>query len=159
MTLARDVMTSSPKTVPPDMTVQQLAHRLFEDEVGGYPVVDGDGRLVGIVTETDLIFMQKQVHIPTTFAFLDAVITLGGGHRFEEELRRLAARTVGDVMTREVVWVAADAPIEKVASLMVEHRLYTIPVVEEGRVVGVIGRRDMVRAFLHGTREGDAAGA
>ena len=144
---ARDIMTSPARTVSPDTSVQDLAKRFAETSTSGFPVVDAAGAVVGVVTEADLLHQNQRLHIPTTFVLLDAVVTLGSSKRLEEEMRRMAAAEVGEIMTPDPVTVAADAPVAEVARLFAERRVHTLPVLEGGELVGVIGKLDVIRTM------------
>ena len=88
---AREIMTSPARTVSPDTSIEELARRFADTGTSGFPVVDQDGVVVGVVTEADLLHQNERLHIPTTFVLLDAVITLGSSKKLEEEMRRIAA--------------------------------------------------------------------
>lgn len=148
MKTARDIMTPEVFTVTPETLLDALARAFGERQVSGFPVVDDTGRLVGVVTETDLIHQNQRLHIPTAIALFDAVIVLGSSKRLEEELRRMAATTVAEIMARDPVTVRPEATAAEVATLMAEKDAHTVPVVDEGgRLVGVVGKRDVIRAI------------
>jgi CBS domain-containing protein len=148
MKTAKDVMTREVLTVPPKMPLDELARRFTETRVSGFPVMSADGDLVGVVTESDLIHQNEHLHIPTTFALFDSVFILGTSKGLEEEVRRVAATTVEEIMSRDPVTVRPETPIPEVAALMSEERVHTLPVVDdEGRLVGVIGKLDVIRAM------------
>ncbi|NDY42585.1 CBS domain-containing protein [Dissulfurirhabdus thermomarina] len=153
-TRARDIMTAPPLTVREETPVTEFARRLLEHRINGMPVVDAAGRLVGVATEGDLVDQCKRLHIPTMLTLLDAVIYLESPRQFERDLRKMAAATVGEICTRDPVTVDEDAALEEVASLMSERKVYTLPVLKDGELVGVIGRSDVVRSLVRG-----AAGA
>lgn len=145
---ARDIMTREVFTVTEDTSLQALADAFGEKRVGGFPVVDAEGRLVGVVTERDLIHQNQRLHIPTTVAIFDAVIMLGSSKRLEEEVRRIGATTVGEIMTREPATVGEELPLGEVAALMAETDAYTLPVLgAAGQLAGVIGKIDVIRAL------------
>ncbi len=148
MKRARDIMTRTVHTVPPDMPLDALAKAFTEKRVSGFPVVDQEGKIIGVVTESDLIHQNQRLHIPTTIALFDAVIVLGSSRRLEEEIRRVAATTVGEIMTPDPVTVDEDMPVEEIAALMAERRIHTLPVLDaEGNLVGVIGKVDVIRGL------------
>lgn len=111
------------------------------------PVVDDDGKLVGVVTEADLLVRAKRLNLPTVFPFLGGVIFLESPRRFEEELRKATAALVRDVMTEDVVTVTEDTPLHELATLMVEKKVNRLPVVDDGRLVGLVTRDDLIRAI------------
>ncbi len=148
MATARDIMTRDVRTVTEDMSLTELGRAFSAHGVSGFPVLDGAGDLVGVVTEGDLIHQNERLHIPTTVALFDAVIMLGSSKKLEEEVRRVTATTVGEIMSREPVTVSCAAPVEEVANLMAEQGYHTLPVLDdEGRLVGVIGKIDVIRSL------------
>ncbi|HEY8418391.1 MAG TPA: CBS domain-containing protein, partial [Limnochordales bacterium] len=135
---AGDIMRRDVRTTGPDATVEEVAAILAEASFSGLPVVDDEGRVVGMVTEADLLARAKRLNLPKFFPFLGGVIYLEHPRRFEEELRKATAARVRDVMTTDVVTVTEDAPLEEVATLLVERGINRLPVVREGRLVGII---------------------
>ncbi len=148
MKIARELMTTRIETVTADTRIEVLARLFTQKRVSGFPVVDEAGALIGVVTESDLIHRDERLHIPTVFTLFDAVISLGGEKRFEEELKRLVATTVGEIMTREPITVSPEATTSDIATIMGEHRAHTLPVVDgEGVLVGVLGKIDLIKAM------------
>jgi len=148
MITVRDIMTTPVITVTPDMNIASAAKILLDNRVNGAPVVDDQGRLVGILCQSDLIAQQKKLPIPTLFTFLDSVIQLSSAKQIEKQIRKIAALTVADAMTPEPVAVHPDTGIETVAALMVDNSFHTLPVVENSRLVGIIGKEDVLRTLL-----------
>ncbi len=147
MLTAKDIMTRNVVTVKPDTSIEALASLLMEHHISGTPVVDEAGNLVGIVTENDLISRNKRLHIPTVVSFLDAAIYLESSKKFEQDVKRLTATRVGDICTKKVVTVAEDTSIEDIATVMSEKRVHLLPVVKAGKVLGIVGKRDVVKAI------------
>ncbi len=127
--LVRDIMTTPVITVPPSMTVKDLAALFRDKRIGGVPVVDED-RLVGIVTEGDLMAMDADVQMPHWFELFDSIIYLGSQKKFKEQLEKASAATVEQLMTDEVQTVAPDDEARVAATLMHKHRFDRVPVVE-----------------------------
>ena len=147
MLQAKDIMTPEVITVSPEMSLPDLSKLFIEKQKNGFPVVDSSGKLIGVVTEKDLIDQNKQLHMPTVIALFDAVIYLDSQKKFEEELKRFTGTRVEDICSRDVITVAPDTPLSQVASIMAENSVHTLPVVEAGRLVGVIGKRDVIRGL------------
>lgn len=145
---AADIMSTDVITVTPDTDVRKLAEILTANKISGAPVIDEDGALVGVVSQSDLIAQNKQLHIPTAITIFDWVIYLGGTDRFKAEMEKIAGTTVADIMSRDVVTVPPSAALADVATIMSEQKKHTIPVVEGGRLRGVIGRLDIISALL-----------
>ncbi len=152
MLKAKEIMTREVITATPDTSVVDLAKLLLNNGINGVPVVDEDGVVVGIVTEADLVAQSKTLHVPSMFTFLDSVIFLENPKGLEEEIRKVTASTVGEVCTRQVISVDEETPVEKVATLMAEKGINTIPVLKDGKIVGIIGRRDILRAMVSGRK-------
>ena len=141
-------MTTDLITVTPDMDIAQAAKTLLDNRINGAPVVDDSGRLVGILCQSDLIVQQKKLPIPTLFTFLDGIIQLTSTKQIEKQVRKIAALKVSEAMTPEPVTVQPDTGLEAVAALMVDSNYHTLPVVENARLVGVIGKEDVLRTLL-----------
>ena len=121
---------------------------LLEHRINGLPVVDERRRLVGIVCQSDLIAQQKRIPLPSLFTLLDGYITLTSAKHFEKEVQKIAATRVAQAMTAKPVTVRSDTPLEDIAALMVEKNLHTLPVVDDGKLVGIIGKEDMLRTLM-----------
>jgi len=130
------------------MTVEELGRLFIEKGVSGAPVVDDGGKLCGIVTENDLVRKNDRLHIPTVLRIFDAVIPLGASDRVEEEIRRISASVVADICTRTVLTVSPDASIQDVSSLMSEKGVHVIPVLDADKIIGIIGKIDIIRGML-----------
>src|SRR5690606_20812282 len=142
--LARDLMQRNVKTVSPDATVREVAEILAQEDYTGLPVVDEEGRLVGIVTEAELRVGAKTLKLPTVFPFLGGVIFLESPRKFEEQLRKATGTKVSEILTRDVVTVTEDTPLHELAAIMVEKKVKRLPVVDGGRLVGIVTRDDPI---------------
>jgi CBS domain-containing protein len=145
--MERDVVTASP-----DDDVETVVRLLREHELPGVPVVNDGGRCVGIVTEADLVISEEEadLHLPHYIDLLGGVVFLEPLKRFEDRIRKAFASKVSDMMTSDPVTVAPDAPVEEAARLIAEHRHNRLPVVEHGRLVGVVTRLDVLEALTAG---------
>lgn len=153
-TLVREVMTTDVVTLRPDETIPEATKRLLERDVDGAPVVDADGAVVGMLTADDLLVQETRLHYPTVVSLFGAYLELPSAHRqFEDELRKAVGAKVSEVMSDDPVVVGADETLERAATLMHEQRHSRLPVIEDGRLVGIIARGDVLRAVL-GTSEG-----
>lgn len=147
---AKDIMTKEVWTVKEDMTVKEVAKFLIEHRISGAPVVGENDRLKGIVTEADLIIRDKKVHIPTVIQLLEGVIYLESPKRFEEEMGKILGQKVSQVMTKEVITITPNTYIEDIATLMSTERKCLLPVMEKNKMVGIVGKADVVRAIAKG---------
>ncbi|MBW2327636.1 MAG: CBS domain-containing protein, partial [Deltaproteobacteria bacterium] len=119
-----------------------------ENRINGAPVLDETGKLVGILCQSDLIAQQKKLPIPSFFTFLDGLITLTSMKQLEKQVQKIAAVTVAQAMTPNPVTVQPDTNIEAMAALMVDQSFHTIPVVEEGVLLGIVGKEDILKTLM-----------
>ncbi|HEY3318602.1 MAG TPA: CBS domain-containing protein [Coriobacteriia bacterium] len=148
MATARDIMTPDPVTVPPDMPVTDVARLMVEKRIGALPVLEGD-ELIGLVTEGDLIMADVKVEFPTYIDLLSGFIFYPPSvRRFENELKKAVGAEVKDVMTRDPITVTAEMSVEDVATLMVDRDVSRLPVLEGGKLVGIISKSDIVRSLV-----------
>jgi CBS domain-containing protein len=145
---ARDIMTKDPITVGPDMPVTDAAKLMVQRHIGSLPVLEGE-KLIGLVTEGDLIMADVKVEFPTYIDLLSGFIFYPPSiRRFENELKKAVGAEVKDVMTEEPISVTADTPIEDVATLMVDRDVSRVPVLDAGKLVGIISKSDVVRSLV-----------
>ncbi len=151
MTRVRDIMDSEVPTVGPDDDVESAIRLLREHDLPGVPVLNDGGRVVGIVTESDLVLSDEQgdLHLPHYIELFGGVIYLESLQRFEDRLRKAFASKVSDMMTADPVTIEPEATVEEAAKLIAGKRHNRLPVVEHGRFVGVVTRLDVLEA-LHG---------
>lgn len=147
MLTASDIMTTQIHTVHQDTEIAALAKMFVEHKVNAMPVVDDNGSLVGMVTQTDLVEQDKPLHIPTVISLFDWVIYLESPKKFSEEVRKVTARKVGEICATDVVTCTSETPVSTVASLMVDNKVHLIPVVTDGQMVGVVARLDVIRSM------------
>ena len=145
--LARDIMDADPPFCSMGDSIETVARRFVDEDLTGMLVVDEDRCLVGVITESDLIDQQKNLHLPTVITLFDMVIPMGES-QFEEELAKMQAMTVGDLMQDEVQSVNADSELSSIASIMGDKRIHHLPVMENGSVVGLISKHDVVKALI-----------
>lgn len=145
---ARDVMTAVVYTVGPEMSLGEIAEILSAQGISGVPVVEADGKVIGIVSEADLIDEHKRdaaiprVALYGLFPIPDDVLAKAydGG-------RKLKAR---DVMTKRVITETEDRSVHELADLFVKHRINRVPILRDGKLVGIVTRGDLVRAMAQG---------
>lgn len=144
---ASDIMTTDVITVTPETSVLELADILFKKRINGVPVVDNEGNVLGIVSQSDLLDQAKKLHIPTVITILDAVIVLKTEKQMEKEIRKISGNRVTDIYTRKVVSVREDTPVDEIATLMSRKRIHSIPVMDGKKLVGIVGKSDIIRAL------------
>jgi CBS domain-containing protein len=148
MLKAKDILTKEVVTVSPDTEIANAAKILLEKRINGLPVVDAFGRLVGILCQSDLVVQQKSIPIPSVFTLLESFIPLTSMKRIDKEVEKIAALTVKQAMTPNPVTIGPDTDIEEVARLMVDKKYHTLPVVEGDKIVGVVGKEDVLKTLL-----------
>jgi CBS domain-containing protein len=156
MLKVKDIMTREIITVSPETEIVNAAKILLEKRINGLPVIDAFGRLVGVLCQSDLVAQQMSIPIPSVFTLLDGYIPLTIIKRIDKEVEKIAALTVKQAMTPNPVTVGPETDIEDVAKLMVDKKYHTLPVMEGDKVVGIVGKEDVLKTLLSEpqTREG-----
>ena len=145
--LAKDIMTKEVITVNADDTIEKVAQLMLNHHVSGMPVVDGEGKLVGIISEGDLLIQDKEIKAPAMTVFLGGIIYFENPSRFNKELKRIIALKVSELMSQKVYSVGPEDPIEKVIKIMSEKEVNRVPVLDDNkRVLGIISRQDIIKA-------------
>lgn len=144
-----DVMTRDPVTAQADTPLSTVIKILAERRISGLPVVDAAGKLIGVVSETDLMWKETGATPPPYVMLLDSVIYLENPAKYDRELHKALGETVKDVMTdHHMITVTPDKPLRDAAQLMHERTVHRLPVVDEaGRVIGILTRGDIIRAM------------
>ncbi len=142
-----DIMTRSVITVKKETTVKELARILTKHGISGAVVVNNEDRVIGIVTESDLIFQNKKLHIPSVITILDSYFFLENPDKMEQEIQKMAGATVGDIFSEDAVTVQEDTTITEIATIMSEQHVHTLPVLKDNTLVGVIGKKDIIKTI------------
>lgn len=148
MLTAKDIMTSNPVTLTPESDVSEAVRMMLENKINGLPVVDDEGRLVGVICQSDLIAQQKKIALPSFFTLLDGLFPISASEQLDKEVSKMTALTVDKAMSKNPVSITPDTPLDEIATLMVEKKLYTLPVVEKSRLLGVVGKEDVLRTLF-----------
>lgn len=148
MVKAREIMTRKVITVAPETEILQAARLMLENHLNGLPVVDGEGNLKGIISQSDLLAQQQKIPLPSFFVLFDSTLTLPSQKSIEKEVKKMAAFKVSEAMTPDPVTVDAETGVEEIATLMVKHNIHTLPVFDQGRLVGIIGKEDILRTLM-----------
>ncbi len=147
MLIASEMMKKTFLTVTPNMGVDELARLFARDHISGAVVVDKKGKLLGVVTEGDLIAKEKNLHLPTVVSLFDSVIYLDSTEHFKDELQKMLASQVQDIYKKDPVTISLDSLLPDIASIMTESGVHFLPVMENNRVAGVVGRREIIKAL------------
>jgi CBS domain-containing protein len=149
MLTVKDIMTTDVVSLSPRTDIGSAANLLLEKRINGVPVVDEQDKMVGILCQSDLIVQQKKFPVPSLFTLLDGFIPLTSMKRFEADIQKMSAATVADAMTPNPVTVTPQTTIEEAASIMVDKNVHTLPVVDRGKLVGVVGKEDILKTLLN----------
>ncbi len=142
----KEIMTSEVITVSTGDSVEKCAKLLQEHNISGLPVVDEEDRVVGMVTEGDLIRRASRVKAPGYLEILGGLIYLGSPGKFVDELQRAMALEAGLLMSKNLISIKPDETLEKAATLMVKNSINRLPVIDdEGNLVGIVARRDIMK--------------
>jgi len=149
MKTAQDIMTREVVTVLADDPVDKVGDVLLSSGHHSLPVVNGDGHLVGMIGERDLIDAHRKVHLPTMLTILDGLIPLGGMHEYEEELRKVTAVTASQLASSHVITAAPDEDTDAVAEKLLRKDVHAVPVVDsQGQLLGIVSRSDILQHLL-----------
>lgn len=148
MKTVADIMTKDVVTVRTETTIRELAELFVSHRVSSLPVVDAKGCLIGVVTESDLVEQSKTVHLPTVISLFDWVIYLESEKSLEKELKKMGGRTVADIYQQDVTTIASTSSISDAADLMSSHHVNALPVQDNGELVGIVARIDIIRTLL-----------
>jgi len=145
----KDIMVTKVITVQKDASVEELSTLLLENKISGVPVVDKEGKLVGIATEGDLIIKDSDLHFPRYFKLLDGIIYLESLNKFKRNLKKYLGTRVEDLMTTDIRTVKEDTPVSEAANLMIRYNINRLPVMDDKEnMVGIVTRADIVRSMI-----------
>ncbi len=147
MLYARDIMTRQVITVAPEEPVSRAADLLETHRISGLPVVGRGGEVVGVITQSDLVQRARDLELPPTISLFDLKLVLETPSQFHRRLEKMLGGTVAQVMTPKAISISPETPVPEIAALMERKKVHTLPVVEAGKLVGVIGKIDLIRAL------------
>ncbi|MCZ2200592.1 CBS domain-containing protein [Cylindrospermopsis raciborskii] len=144
------VMTHNPIMVNPQTPLKQAIQILAEKQISGLPVVDDMGKLVGIISETDLMWQETGITPPAYIMFLDSVIYLQNPATYERDLHKALGQTVGEVMSNNPITISPDQSLKAAAKIIQDHKVRRLPVVDDsGTVIGILTRGDIIRTMAY----------
>ena len=147
MKTARDMMTRNVVTVKKDQPISDLSKLFIENHFNGVPVLDDAGKVIGVVTQSNLIEQNKNLHIPTVIALFDAVLFLESEKKFESDVKKLTGSKIEDIYHKNPITVSPDTDLSEITTIMAEKDVHTLPVLEDDKLVGIIGKKDVIRAL------------
>jgi CBS domain-containing protein len=142
----RDIMDQDPVSVTVADSVETVLHVMQDHELTGVPVVNEGGRCVGIITEADLVLSDQgeDFHLPHYFQLFGGIVFLERWSHFEERARKAFASTAEDMMTEDPITIEPDATVQEAATIIAGKKHNRLPVIEHGRLVGVVTRVDVL---------------
>jgi CBS domain-containing protein len=145
----RDIMQTDVPVVHPEDTVETVLQVMRRHELPGVPVVNSSGRCIGIITDADLVLSEESgdLHLPHYFELFGGVVFLEPLRRFEERLRKAFSSNARDLMTEDPVTIDADESVARAARVIAERKHNRLPVIDDGRLVGVVTRVDVLDAL------------
>ena len=145
MKTASDIMTQDVVTVNKNQPIGDLSKIFIENHFNGVPVLDNTGKFVGVATQEDLIEQNKNLHIPTVIALFDAVLFLESEKKFEDDLKKLTGSKIEDIYHKNLITVSPDTDLNEIITLMAEKDIHTLPVLDGDKLIGIIGKRNIIR--------------
>ena len=143
-----DTMTRDPIVVRPDTSLQEAIRILAKQRISGLPVVDAEGKLVGVISDSDLLWQETGVEPPPYIMLLDSIIYLENPATYEKDLRKAMGLTVGEVMSNKPITVKPDKSLRDAAKQMQAHHIHRLPVLDDnGKLVGILSRGDIIRSM------------
>jgi CBS domain-containing protein len=143
-----DLMNRDVLTVTAATPLSEAIKILVDRQISGLPVVDDQGKLVGVISESDLMWREKGLDRPPYIMFLDSVIYLQNPAKYDRDLHKVLGQTVGEVMTPHAISIAADATLPMAARIMHDKKIHRLPIVDaDDRPIGIITQGDIVRAI------------
>ena len=144
MKTASDIMTQDVVTVNKNQPISDLAIIFIENHFNGVPVLDNTGKVVGVVTQGDLIEQNKNLHIPTVIALFDAVLFLESEKKFEDDLKKLTGSKIEDIYHKNLITVSPDTYLSEIITIMAEKDIHTLPVLDGDKLIGIIGKQNII---------------
>lgn len=147
---AKDIMTSNVVIAHRDDTVINVAKLLIKEKIGGMPVVDENNKVVGVISETDIMKKEKYVEAPQVLNLLEGLIFLDGFKQMEVDMKRIAAYKVSDLMSTDIIKVHESDTFDDIANIMIKKSINRVPVVDDDNVLkGIICRYDIIKAMYN----------
>ena len=147
MKTARDIMTKNVVTVRKDQPISDLSQLFIKNHFNGVPVLDDTGKVAGVVTQGDLIEQNKSLHIPPVIAFFDAVLFIDSEKKFENDVKKLTGSIIEDIYQVDAITISMDAELNEITTIMANNDVHTLPVLDGDKLVGIIGKKDVIRAL------------
>lgn len=147
---AKDIMTSDVIVANQNDSIASVAKLLITEKIGGLPVVNEENKVVGIISETDILKKEKYIEAPRVVNFLQGLIFLDDVKNIEEDMKKIAAYKVEDLMSKDIIKVHEDDKFDDIANIMIKKSINRVPVVDSNNTLkGIICRYDIIRAMYN----------
>ena len=147
---AKDIMTTDVIVANKNDIIANVANLLIKEKIGGLPVVDEENKVVGIISETDIMKKESHVDSPRMLNFIQGIIFLDDMKKFEDEMSAIAAYKVEDLMSKDIITVNENDTFDYVANVMINKSINRVPVVDENNFLkGIICRYDIIKAMYN----------
>ena len=147
--MAKDIMTKDVITINKNASIEELSALLLENKISGVPVMDDDNKLVGIVTEADIIEQDTKLHFPAYFKLFDGIIYLESLNKFKRSLKKHYATKIEGIMTKKLRTVSPKTRVSEIADIMLKQKINRLPVVDKnGKLAGIVTRADIVKSTV-----------
>ncbi|GAA0224425.1 CBS domain-containing protein [Metaclostridioides mangenotii] len=147
---AKEVMTTDVIVAKEEDSVADVAKLLIEERIGGLPVVNSENKVVGIISETDIIKKEKYIEPPMFVNLLEGIIFLDDIRKMEDDIKKVAAYKVEDLMSKDIVMVNINDSFDHVANIMIKKSINRVPVVDDdSKLKGIICRYDIIKALYN----------
>lgn len=145
---AKDIMTSEVIVAKKGDSIASVAKLLIKERIGGMPVVDEENKVVGIISETDIMKKEKHIEQPQVINLLQGLFYVNDFKQMEQDLKKIAAYKVEDMMSTNIVKVNEKDALDEVANIMIKKSINRVPVVDDLNVLkGIICRYDIIKAM------------
>ena len=147
---AKEIMTTDVIVAKQDDSIADVANMLIAEKIGGLPVVDSENRVVGIISETDILKKEKYIEAQLYINLLQGLIFLDDLKKVEKDIKQVAAYKVGELMSKDIIKVHEDDKFDDVANVMIKKSINRVPVVDDdNKLKGIICRYDIIKALYN----------
>jgi len=145
---AKDIMTGDVLVARPGDSIEKAARILLENKISGIPVVDADNKVLGIISEQDLMIRAGEFKVPFYITLFDSIIFLENPLRISKYIKKYTASRVEEAMTSRVEVVDENEEISKIVEIMQDKKINRVPVVRHGKLVGIVTRNDILKSMV-----------
>lgn len=146
--LAKDIMTREVITIGPEESIQKAADLMLDNKISGIPVVDDKDYLLGVISEKDLMLRAGELKVPFYLTLFDSIIFLENPIRFNNDIKKFTASQVKDAMTKKILFVEENTPVSEIVELMRDRKINRVPVLRNGKVLGIVSRNDILKTLV-----------